>query len=176
MEHLPRDPATFRELVEADLRRAVRLVVKVQDEIDPQLRIATREGDYWIAVTLPADDDGRRTVLRALATFMVWKQALAFTLASELVEPDSVYCVGIAPAERHACLARVRRVPKPWKAASFGTVEWLPAASIDPAIAGLLPKGPRPLTPKAVAAANSWFGKDGRFPAVHIASGEIRGV
>jgi hypothetical protein len=82
MDRLPRDPATFRELVEADLRRAARLIVKVQDELDPQLRIATPEGDYWIAVTLPADDYGRRTILRALETFMVWKQAQAFTLAS----------------------------------------------------------------------------------------------
>ena len=38
MERLPHDPKNFREVVEADLRRAARLVIKVQDEIDPQLR------------------------------------------------------------------------------------------------------------------------------------------
>jgi hypothetical protein len=31
MERLPHEPRNFRELVEADLRRAARLVVKVQD-------------------------------------------------------------------------------------------------------------------------------------------------
>jgi hypothetical protein len=31
MERLPYDPRTFREIVEADLRRAARFVIKVQD-------------------------------------------------------------------------------------------------------------------------------------------------
>lgn len=176
MDPLPVVPTTFKEIVEADLRRGARLIVKVQDEIDPQFRIATPEGDYWIAITLPADDYGRRTALRALSTFMVWKQATGFTLASELHEPDCIYCVGLTQRERHACLARVRRAPRPWTTASFGPIEWLPASSIDPAIAGLLPAGPRPLTPKDVSACNAWFGTEGKFPAVHIASGEVRGV
>lgn len=176
MEPLPHQPRTFKEMVEADLRRAARLVVKVQDEIDPQLRIATPDGDYWIGVTLPSDDYGRRSVLRALGTFMVWKQASALTFAAELQEPDSVSCAGISASERIACLARIRRHPRPWTARSFGPVEWLPEVSIDPAIAALLPRGPRALTPKEVAAANTWFGTEGKFPAVHIASGEIRGV
>ena len=38
MELLPIEPPNFKEIVEADLRRAARLVVKVQDEIDPQFR------------------------------------------------------------------------------------------------------------------------------------------
>ncbi len=44
MERLPHDPRSLRELVEADLRRAARLLIKIQDEIDPQFRIATPEG------------------------------------------------------------------------------------------------------------------------------------
>jgi hypothetical protein len=176
MEPLAHELRTFKELVEADLRRAARLVVKVQEEIDPQLRIATPDGDYLIAVTLPADDHGRRSVLRALGTFMVWKRASAFTFAAELQEPDSVYCAGISAGERIACLARIRRHPRPWTAENLGVVEWLPSSSVDPTIADLLPAGPRPLTPKEVSACNAWFGTRGRFPAVHIVSGEIRGV
>ena len=65
MERLPEDPRNFREMTEADLRRAARLVIKVQDEIDPQIRIGTPEGDFHIAITLPPDDYGRRNVLRA---------------------------------------------------------------------------------------------------------------
>ena len=95
MDRLPEDPQTFREMVEADLRRGARLIIKVQDEIDPQLRVATPKGDWAIAVTLPADDHGRKVIWRALATFMVWKQALAFTLTTELYEPDSVWCAGV---------------------------------------------------------------------------------
>jgi len=176
MDRLPHEPRTFRELVEADLRRAGRLVVKVQDEIDPQFRIATPKGDFWLAVTLPSDADERRAMLRRIETFLAWKQAAAFTLACETYEPDAVYCVGVSPSERHACLARIRRAPKPWGSANFGPVEWLPESSIDPAIAALLPKGPRAMTPKEVSALDKWFGTEGKFPAVHIATGEVRGL
>jgi hypothetical protein len=74
---------------------------------------------------------------------MVWKQALAFTMASETHEPDAVWCCGIALAERHVCHARIRRQPRPWTKANFGPVKWLPRTSIDPAIADLLPSGRR---------------------------------
>ena len=173
MDPLPHDPRDFRELIEADLRRAARLVIKVQDEIDPQLRIATPSGDWAIAVTLPADDRGRRDVLRALSTFMTWKQASAFTFASELVTPDCVYCVGITTSERHACVSMINRQPKPWSKNNFGAVEWLSPASIDRAIADLLPTSPRPLTPNEVSSMVGWFGKNGKFPAINMATGEV---
>ncbi len=54
MEPLPEPLTTFRQFVEADLRRAARLVIKVQDEIDPQFRIAT--------------DTDRRSVYRSVHT------------------------------------------------------------------------------------------------------------
>jgi hypothetical protein len=64
----------LREFVEADLRRAARLIIKVQDEIDPQFRFSTPEGDYHLAVT----PGGRlRAPLHSALTFMAWKQALA---------------------------------------------------------------------------------------------------
>ncbi len=108
MDRLPHDPRNLRELVEADLRRGAQLVIKIQDEIDPQIRVATPEGDYWIAVTLPHDPYGREMVLRHLSLFMAWKQALGFTLASELIEPDAVYCVGRYD-ERTPCLPRAHQ-------------------------------------------------------------------
>jgi len=173
MDRPPHDPRNFRELVEADLRRAARLVIKVQDEIDPQFRIAAPEGDYWVAVTFPVDAYGRKVILRNLALFMAWKQALGFTLASELYEPDSVYCAGIMGRERHNGLARIRREPKPWRANNFGAVEWLPESAIDPMLADLSPRGAREMTSRDLATLDKWFGAKGRFPAVHIGSGEI---
>ena len=154
VEPLPHEPCTLRELVEADLRRAARLIIKIQDEIDPQFRIATPEGDYWIGVTLPPDDYERRSVFRAVSTFMAWKRSTGFTLATELYQPDSVWCTGVLRGERCQCLARIRRWPKPWTAANFGAVEWLPEQSIDPLIAGLVPDGPRALTPRKCRHAN----------------------
>lgn len=176
MHPLPNPPATFRDIVEADLRRGARLIIKIQDELDPQVRIATPEGDYHIAMTLPADDYGRRILLRALATFLDWKRAIAFTLCSELTEPEALYCAGISPTHHVGCLTRISRAPRPWTAANFGAVEWLDPAQLDPFLIGLLPTEPRPLTPKDVAACNTWFGKDGKFPAIHIPTGEVRGV
>lgn len=170
------EPRTFKELVEADLRRAARLVIKVQDEIDPQFRMSTPEGDYWIAVTLPADGHERTQMLRRLSTFMAWKQVRAFSMACEMYEPDAVYCVGLGVNEQHHCLARIRRQPRPWASNNFGNVEWLPGASIDPAIHDLLPRGPRPMTPKEISALEKWFGASGTFPAVHIPTGEVRGL
>ena len=69
MDRMVPEPRTFKELVEADLRRAARLIIKVQDEIDPQFRIATPEGDYHLAVTLPGESRERTMVLRRVSTF-----------------------------------------------------------------------------------------------------------
>lgn len=176
MDRLPEPLTTFREFVEADLRRAARLVIKVQDEIDPQFRFSTLEGDYHLAATLPSDGCGRRAMLKRVSAFMAWKQAFGFTLASEFIDPDCVYCLGVSAAEVHACFARIRRQPRPWTKANFGPVEWLDRSQIGDEMIDLLPKQPRPMTPKETAMLHTWFGPNGRFPAVHIATGEFRGV
>jgi hypothetical protein len=129
-----------------------------------QVRIATPEGDYWFAVTLPGDPYQRSVILRNLSLFMAWKQALGFTLASELYEPGSVYCAGITLKERCACLARINREPRPWVAKNFGTVEWLPEASIDPFLLDLLPRGAREVTSGDIQTHDEWFGMKGKFP------------
>ncbi len=173
MERLPHNPRNFRELVEADLHRAARLIIKIQDEIDPQIRVRTPEGDYWTAVTLPGDPYGREAILRNLSLFLAWKQALGFTLASELYEPDSVYCAGVFSKQRLACLARIKREPKPWTAKNFGKVEWLPEVSIDPMLLDLLPRGAHEITTRDLATLEKWFGARGKFPAVKIETGEL---
>jgi hypothetical protein len=173
MDRLPHDPKNFRELVEADLRRAARLVIKVQDEIDPQFRFATPGGDYCLAITLPNDAYQRQVVFRNVGLFMAYKQVLGFTLASELIEPDSVYCVGIAPRQSFACLARIRREPRPWSADNFGPVEWMPESSIDPLLIEMLPDGARSISAKELVSLEKWFGRHGKFPVVHMPSGMI---
>ena len=176
MQPLPHLPRTFRELVEADLRAAARLIIKIQDELDWHIRIATPEGDYRLALTMPGDAAARAEILRHLATFLAWKQAAAFCLVVETYVPDAVYATGISRRERHNCMARITRTPTPWTAANFGAVEWLPAAAIDPVVVALLPTEPRPMTPKEISALQKWFGVEGKFPAVHVESREVRGV
>jgi hypothetical protein len=176
MDPLPHEPRTLREFVEADLRRAARLIIKVQDEIDPQFRFSTPEGDYHLSVTLPADLRERHSMLKRISAFMAWKQALGFTLASELIDPDCVYCLGTTAKEVYACLSRVRRQSRPWTKHNFGPVEWIERAQIGQEMIDLLPPRPRAMTPKETAMLHKWFGPDGRYPAVHLPSGELRGI
>ena len=176
MDPLPNEPKTLREFVEADLRRAARLIIKVQDEIDPQFRFSTPEGDYHLAVTLPADDSERRSMLKRVSAFMAWKQALGFTLASELIEPDCVYCLGVTASQVCACFSRIRRLPQPWTNASFGPIEWMDGAQIGQEMIDLFPRGPRAMMPKETAMLHQWFGPEGRYPAVHLPTGELRGI
>ena len=176
MEALAHEPTTFREVVEADLRRAARLIIAVQDEIDWQWRFAAPDGDYHIVTTMPSDAYERTAMLRRVETFMVWRQALGFTMTCETHEPDAVYCVGVGKLGVASCLARIMRQPRPWSARNFGVVEWLPDSSIDPVMVGLWPSQPRPLTPKDVSALDKWFGKSGKFPAVHLPTKTVKGV
>lgn len=176
VDQLPHEPRTFREIVEADLRRIARLLIEVQDEPDWQLRIATPEGDYHVSVTMPDDHYERRSMLRRLETFMQWKRAFAFTLAVETREPNAVYAAGISAGERVNCIAEFRRAPQPWTAANFGPVTWLPGTAIDSTLTALLPVTPRPMTPKEISALDKWFGVAGKFPAVHLQSMTVRGL
>jgi hypothetical protein len=176
MDPLPKQPRTLHEFVEADLRRAARLIIKVQDDIDPQFRFSTPEGDYHLAVTLPTDPYERGSMLKRVSAFMAWKQALGFTLASELIEPDCVYCLGVTAKQVCACLSCVRRAPKPWTRDSFGPVEWIGRAQIGQEMIDLLPRGPRPMAPTETAMLEKWFGPEGRYPAVHLPTGQLRGI
>jgi hypothetical protein len=48
----------LKDLVLADLARAQRLITRIGDEIDPQFRTASREGDWWIGITLSREPAG----------------------------------------------------------------------------------------------------------------------
>ena len=63
VRYLPHTLRNFREIVLADLLRAQRLIERINDEIDPQFRIASPEGDWWIGITL--SDDQRARALSA---------------------------------------------------------------------------------------------------------------
>jgi hypothetical protein len=171
MDPLPHNPRTFREAVEADLRHAARIIIEVQGKLDPQFRIAAPEGDYCLAVAFPNDKRHRAAMLDRIRRFLVWKQAIAFTLASELVAPDAVRCVGISFHERHACISRITREPRPWTSGSFGPVEWLPADRIGPVIPSLLPDEGFALTNEEIAELKAWFGPRGKFPAMRVGTG-----
>ncbi len=172
MDPLPHEPRNFRELVEADLRRAARLLIKVQDDIDWQFRMATPKGDLHLAVTMGgyAEQD---VMLERIALFMRWKQVSAFIMAVESGLPTGVYAVGLSRTERHNCFVHFNHEPKPWTVRNFDRVKWLPEKHVEPRIAALLPTEPRPMTPQEVSSLQEWFGQDGKFPAVHIETGQL---
>lgn len=129
MDPLPHEPRSFRDLVEADLRRAARLIIKIQDQIDWQFRIATPQGDLQLAITMPAGLE-RNVMLTRISAFMQWKQAQAFILAVESGLPNGVYAVGISQNERVNCFVHFDHNPKPWTARNFDRVKWLPEKRI----------------------------------------------
>jgi hypothetical protein len=166
MNPLPYNPRTFREAVEADLRRAARILIQVQAKLDPQFRIATPEGDYWLAAPFPNDQRRRTAMLDRIRRFLAWKHAFAFTLASELVAPDALWCVGITFREHLVSL--ITREPRPWTRDSFGPVKWLPAQKIGSVVRSLLPHGSPTLTNEEIAELQAWFGVRGIYPAMRL--------
>jgi len=161
--YLPHTPRNFREIVLADLLRAQRLILRVQDKIDPQFRIASPEGDWWIGITLANDLVERKRQMSLVSRFMQWKLSPAFTMASELVQPDAVYCVGVSHGECYGVISLIKRNP-----ITFGPEQWLTREQMGDEIPSMLPKGAGSLNACDIAELQAWFGPDGKFPAMRI--------
>ena len=163
MTYLPHTPRSFREIVLADLLRAQRLITRIQDEIDPQFRIASPEGDWWIGMTLADDPHERARQMTLVSRFMQWKLSPAFTLASEIEVPDAVYCIGVSHRECCAVMSIITRNP-----IKFAAEQWLTPEQIGHEYPRMLPKGAASLDARAIAELEEWFGPEGKFPAVRI--------
>jgi hypothetical protein len=162
-------PRTLKELVQADLERAQRLIQKVHpDPIDPQFRVASPEGDWWIGITLTENAKERARRLALVSDFMAWKLSPGFILASELHEPDAVLCLGLQPNEYWVLIALIERKPL-----TFSTPKFVKRENMDPVMLDLLPRGSRTITKARAKELAQWFGPNGKFPAVHIESGVI---
>jgi hypothetical protein len=116
-------------------------------------------------MTLSDDLRERERQMRLVSRFMAWKLSPAFTLASEIISPDAVYCIGVSHHECYAALSRIMRNPL-----RFSEVEWLTRAQIGDEYLSLLPRGEVRLAAKEIAELDEWFGPDGKFPAVKIAA------
>jgi hypothetical protein len=68
----------------------------MEDEIEPQFRIATPEGDFWIALTLPEDVSERARRMRIGSDFMALKCCPAFVLVTEIKELDALIAIGVS--------------------------------------------------------------------------------
>ena len=155
-------PCTLRDIVLSDLSRAQNLVTKVHpDPIDPQFRIATPDGDYWIAITLTENQKERSRRLALVSDFMAFKLSFGFTVTAEMHEPDCLLAVGLLHNDFDAVLTLIERAPL-----AFSKPKLVPRASIDPLILGLRPRGSRTITSAREKELFRWFGIGGKFPAV----------
>jgi len=162
-------PTTLKDLLLADLRRAQNLITKVHpDPIDPQFRIATPEGDYWIAITLTENAKERTRRLALVSDFMAYKLSFGFTLASEMHEPDSVLAVGVIREEVDAVISLIDRTPKLGAALTFKPPKRVLRDKVDPTILALRPRGSRTITSVREKELLQWFGPQGKFPAVPL--------
>ncbi len=162
-------PRTLKDLVLADLERAQRLVRKVHpDPIDPQFRIASPEGDWWIGITLTENAKERARRLALVSDFMAWKLSPCFILASELHEPDALLSLGLQHNDYWALISLIERKPLGFSAAKFVKRE-----NMDPVMLNMLPRGSRTITKARAKELAEWFGTSGKYPAVHIESGAV---
>lgn len=159
---------SLRKLALADLKRAQRLIERNDDDLDPQFRIASPSGDWWLGVTLSPEPGKRLAELQLVSKFMAWKSSPAFTQAVELEEPAAVVCIGCSHSETVGFLSLIDRRPL-----RFSEPIELSAAQIGDEVPALLPRGVVTLSEGDIAELKRYFGADGVFPAVHIPSGRI---
>lgn len=165
-------PVTLDELVRADLERAQGLIRKVHpDAIDPQFRIATPEGDYWIGITLTDNAKERARRMALVSDFMAWKLSPGFGLATELHKPDSVLSVAIMGKDYAALISLIDRNPMGLSGVRFSPPKRLLRENMDPEIFRLVPRGARTLTSARLKELQTWFGPGGKFPAVKLMPG-----
>lgn len=158
----------FRELILLELGRAHALMESVGDEIDPQFRIATPEGDVRIAMTLGEGDLERRRRFSLLADYMALRSSLGFVMSGELKEPDAVFAAGFSRQMAVGALRRVRRNPL-----RFESVEWMGREQFDVEMLNLVPGRSSALSAARLAELEQWFGSRGKYPAVRLARGGV---
>ena len=163
----------LRKIVLADLARGIRLMIEVQDELDPQFRFATPEGDFALALLLPDDKVGRKWMYERLRRFCAFKQVIAFTMTANIEEPEALVTLGVGMDGVLCCMSVIEGEKGYYDENSFGRAMWLPREAVGEDIMAVLPRGAMALSENDLVELEEWFGKDGKFPAVHLPSGEI---
>jgi hypothetical protein len=135
----------LKDIVLNDLKRAQKLVRALAGAgggIEPQFRIATPEGDFWIAMPLSDDRDERPHQIGLIRKFMASKTSIAFTMAAEANEPDGVFCLGVTYREALCAISAIERSPL-----RFSPIKWPEPSQVSEELLSLLPHGQTALTP-----------------------------
>lgn len=166
----------LKDLVLKDLERGIRLIIRIQEEIDPQFRQATPGGDIHLAVTLPAIETDRIAMMGRLRRYMMFRQTFAFICVTELQEPDCIMAIGIGYQNTYACSSMISRYPRPWSDENFAQPIWCNDSAVGGEFRDMLPKGTNRLTTAEVLELDEWFGSSGKFPAFDIGTGQPIGI
>lgn len=158
----------LREIVLKDLERGMRLTLRIQDEIDPQFRIATLGGDLHVAITFPEDPSERSWLMGRFRTYLLAKQAVAFTLVTELARPECLFAAGVSFREVVAASIHKTDSKQPWTEKSFSDPVWHRREDVGDDIVDLLPRGAGAINEADLVELDSLFGTEGRFPVVNI--------
>ena len=86
-------------------------IVRAGIEVVPRFNVFAPDGVHVAFVQLPQDAEGRLKRLEVMQSFMIWKAASAFTLASELVEPDALMVVAVTGEGAAAAIQPIDREP-----------------------------------------------------------------
>jgi hypothetical protein len=116
-----------------------RTIVSDGHEVVLRFTVSAPGGPYVVWVQLPDDEAGRAKQLLAVRGFMIWKAASGFTLANELIKPDTISVVAVTRSEVAGALQRIHRLP-----ARFDNPEWFGRENVGDEVIDLLP--PRQLT------------------------------
>jgi hypothetical protein len=148
-----------RETILAELELSQRIVGDLH-EVVPRFSIRAPDGTHTVIVQLTHDLADRIKRMQVVRSFMIWKAAHGFILASELVEPDAISVVAVTRADAIGALQRIHRKPL-----SFDAPEWFGREKIGEEIASLLP--PRELAITAEESAfMRWAFEEGQCPGI----------
>ena len=165
--YLEPPPKTWHEFVLADLQRGIRLIKKLHpDPIDPQIRIGTPDGDYWLAIMLGDSPKQYEYRLDLIKDFLALKQAISFIWVAELKEPDAIASIGVTRDTTIGMISLIARTPL-----DFSKPSLLASNQIDDQMAAMLPRGASSLGKTRIKLLDTWFGPEGRFPAVLMSEG-----
>ena len=160
---------TLKTLVLSDLKRAQRLITRIHpDPIDPQFRIASPDGDWWIGITLTEDPQEREKRMALVADFMALKLSPGFVLATELHQPDAVLSIGIVANDYAGAMSLIDRKGTGAVAPTFSEPAWIEREHMDPLIFSFRPNRSSTLSTSRMQELTQWFGPRGKFPAIKI--------
>jgi hypothetical protein len=99
-----------REAILAELGLSER-IVRGGYEVVPRFSIHAPDGPHSVMIQLSHDLAERIKRMQIVRSFMIWKAADGFILASELVDPDAISVVAVTRVDAIGVLQRIHRSP-----------------------------------------------------------------